>query len=359
MEGQIAMQQPKELPRPEKRLIEISKRYPEAWANIDAARAANQTLGNGWPPHTFIPRETAFEIVRKNYKGQGQKLLQMMQMVQDIHDIECLGAWRTTKGIYRYDPTLYQELIKTPIEGNLPCEALRHMPEWCVYVETPGMTYLSAPLDGFFATIEYDFADQKERLLILMDAEPLSQGVTIMLGDWTIKEAIIKTRDSSAVGMVEEMLCGPDGITAVTKEEVIDMGVSHTAPIISLLVYLCSESAEIGDGSSMPETPVPVKTKRGPRIFPADKPKVWPVGTRLGAALRHAFTEAETTKTDRLGTHASPRAHVRVAHWHSFWTGARKIQEQRKLIVKWLPPIPVNVANVDDLPVTIKMVEKG
>ncbi|EMO24671.1 hypothetical protein LEP1GSC170_1243 [Leptospira interrogans serovar Bataviae str. HAI135] len=31
--------------------------------------------------------------------------------------------------------------------------------------------------------------------------------------------------------------------------------------------------------------------------------------------------------------------HIRRAHWHHFWAGSN---EERKLILRWLPPIPVN-----------------
>ena len=46
-----------------------------------------------------------------------------------------------------------------------------------------------------------------------------------------------------------------------------------------------------------------------------------------------------------------PRAHIRRAHWHRFWTGPR--DGERTPRVKWLPPIPVNVDDLDAMPAVV------
>ena len=91
----------------------------------------------------------------------------------------------------------------------------------------------------------------------------------------------------------------------------------------------------------------PIKyTKRGPRTFGPNEPRVWEVAYRLGAVLRAAAPGI--SGPDRHGTHASPRPHIRRAPWHAFWTGAMAKPAQmqptkRELILHWLPPIPVKV----------------
>lgn len=42
------------------------------------------------------------------------------------------------KGIYRFDPDIYKEVLNTPFTGDLPHEIFFNLPEWCVYIETPG-----------------------------------------------------------------------------------------------------------------------------------------------------------------------------------------------------------------------------
>jgi hypothetical protein len=74
----------------------------------------------------------------------------------------------------------------------------------------------------------------------------------------------------------------------------------------------------------------------------------------MGAAIRKAKIAIESE--DRGGTHASPRPHVRRAHWHTYWTGPRKDPQKRKPVLKWLSPILVNVEDGADMPVTIRKV---
>ena len=82
-----------------------------------------------------------------------------------------LAAWRPTQGIYRFDSSLYNAVIDTPLTGDLPCEILHRMPEWCVYVETPGLRWLGAGLYGFFAHMEWDAGTGREELRLLLDSE--------------------------------------------------------------------------------------------------------------------------------------------------------------------------------------------
>jgi len=96
-----------------------------------------------------------------------------------------------------------------------------------------------------------------------------------------------------------------------------------------------------------PARPRPTKTRdSGWRYFPPENPTIWNVGSHLGAALRAAY---ERESRDLGGTHASPRPHIRRAHWHSYWTGPRKDPERRRLILKWLHPMVVGTARDEDV----------
>lgn len=125
-------------------------------------------------------------------------------------------------------------------------------------------------------------------------------------------------------------------------------------PILSCLLYLCADDAEI-DGNGRPGNPTPVRTRRhGVRMFPADGPKAWDVGVRIGAALRSAGLHANGPEGANPGTagRSSPRPHIRRAHWHTFLAGQGRCERR----IRWLPPIPVNVANTDYLPTVIRPV---
>ena len=80
------------------------------------------------------------------------------------------------------------------------------------------------------------------------------------------------------------------------------------------------------------------------------------MGSRVspGAALRQVLSEHEPAEP--TGTHASPRLHIRRAHWHSFWVGKKDQPDARFVTLKWLPPIPVNVQGVEELTTTVREV---
>src|SRR5690606_18313581 len=133
--------------------------------------------------------------------------------------------------------------------------------------------------------------------------------------------------------------------------------VPYVIPLVSLVLYLCSTAAEyIGD--RRPANPRPTKTKRGLRFFPPDQPTVWHTGFRIGAALRRAENERRLSDAGgEIRERRSPRPHVRRAHWHAYWTGPRSDPEKRRVVLHWLPPIPVNVGDIDDINPTIRSVK--
>ncbi len=157
-------------------------------------------------------------------------------------------------------------------------------------------------------------------------------------GTWAAASAFTRCMASSSAQV--------PGVTP-RMEEIIP----EIAPLLSLLLYLCSEAADYGKGPR-PQNPHPVKTAKGPRLFPSQRPRVWEVGARLGAALRRAYAEA-SEKADAAADRAHPRPHIRRAHWHAYRVGPGR-QEVR---LHWLPPIPVNVEDFSDLPTVVRPVE--
>ena len=120
---------------------------------------------------------------------------------------------------------------------------------------------------------------------------------------------------------------------------------------------MCSEKPDMPDDTEL-------RTRRSRDTYGNPKrAATWEVGIRIGSALRKALKENDNksdpsadveTVTDGK-PHSSPRPHLRRAHWHSFWIGKRNSAE-RKLVLRWLPPIAVNV-NDTELPTVINPVK--
>jgi hypothetical protein len=328
-----------DFPRPKAHLVTASKRYPGAWKQYDVFRQGRGSTGfPGWPDWCFCPLAGAYAIV----SGGGDNRIPT-QHIGEVARLGALAAWRVSQGIYRFDDDLRASLLATSLSGDLPCEVLYRLPEWCVYIETPGRSWDGVALYGFFAHLESDANNGREELRLLLDHDDELIPVPIHLGSWPLTEAIARALDLSKTHAVSIGETIPAGVK-VEIEQVI-------SPLISLLLYLCADEAEIGTGDDRPKMPKPTKTKQGQRLFPPDSPKTWEVGVRIGAALRRAQAQAGAPSGE-VGTHARPRAHIRRAHWHTYRVGAGR--SDRRL--KWLPPIPINVFDAELLPAVIKNV---
>ncbi|MBK9497365.1 MAG: hypothetical protein IPO08_23155 [Xanthomonadales bacterium] len=162
-------------------------------------------------------------------------------IVGDVGRLAALAAWRTTQGIYRFDPELYAALINTPLTSELPVEVLFRLPEWCVYIETPGMTWGASTLYGFFAHLESDANSGQVELRLLIDSADALLPIPLHVGKWSLAEAASK---AIAQGQVQGKAVGLS-IDAAVDAEIVE----SPSPLVSLLLYLCAEDPEIGDGT--------------------------------------------------------------------------------------------------------------
>ena len=293
--------------------------------------------------------------------------------------VAALAAWRMTQGVYCFDETLFCELFKTSLEGEIPVEVFRRLPEWCLYVDIPdslaGFHDSLQSVYGFFVYRDPDGGQGDGNLHFVQDFEGgfLKALMPLPLSGGTIAESLQRRMQTNREARVQQILAGTSP-GAVTKSEIEDwfgnvsrdvvaQTVEELAPYISLVLYICSVNSDLRDKSrrrDRPANPEPTKTTAGLKTQPAGAVTVWEVGCRVGPALRraldtHSEQDAERQDGER-SHHTSPRPHIRAAHWHAFWTGP-KASPNRLLVVKWLPPIPVNVEDPENLVPTIRGVD--
>lgn len=331
------------IPRPEQHLANIARRYPVAWKLADQFQADKGKALPNWPDWCFLPAAAAYSIVSFAL-GRNHLSIEDKDALHDISVIIALAAWRLGKGVYRFDPELYTAVSETEMDRDLPSEVFYRLPELCIYVETPGAHYIDAEQYGFFAHLEWDANDSRTELRLLFDTARGLFPVPLHIGDWPLVEAV-----SRFLGETRR-LGAP-----ISDDQHIDIARNMAKVVssaVSLVLYICTENADIGDGKGLPGRAMPVKTKRGERYFQAERIKVWDVGVRIGASIRAARAGDDRQRTGGERERSAPRAHIRRAHWHGFWSGAKN-SESREFSLKWLPPIAVNVTTEQELPVTI------
>ena len=249
--------------RPLNHLRAAGKRYPDAWKQIDEFRAARGKDLPDWPDWCFLPMSGVYAIV----SGGGDNRVSL-EMIRDVGRLAALSAWRVTQGIYRFDDGLYQEL--TVVSDDVKDVILGGIPQWCVYIETPGMKFCDNSVHGFFAHLEFDVGSGIPELRLVLDCE---------------KELFVIPLHLEVGGLIESL----DEMAVYLRKNAAAYGIptvgnctqylrSQVEPMISLLIHLCLfPYAAVNEYGQHPTNPKPKRTKKGWRLFPADNPTVWRV----------------------------------------------------------------------------------
>jgi len=318
-------------------LQKYMRRYPNTGKLIEKFMNGRGSDLPDWPKWCFLPMGAFYSIVKAQHGDNFN-----VWHISDVPILSALGTWRYSQGIYRIHPDLLIALAASTIFGDLPANVLHRLPEWCVYIETPGLTWQGKGVHGFFAHMEWDVNTGREELRLLLNYESGKLIPAILhVGSWTVEEAVRRAveesvRQAKAAGLkfTGEALKEYEGdLVQYLSEEL--------SGLISILLYLSSESPEIapdrepGKSVSRPE---PVRVKGGWRYFPPSQPRVIHVGEQVGERLRvQSLTGADV----RNGT--KKRAHLRRGHWHGYWTGPRN--GARKFVYRWIPPLIVGGKN--------------
>jgi len=311
---------------PKALLREIGRKYPQAWQQFKLFRAGKGNNLPDWPDWCYVPMAAGYAILSQGLDNPHLYELRLSPAV-----MTAAATWRVSQGVYRFDADLYNSLVSQPMDDKLPCDALFRLPEWCVYIETIGASYLGKLIDGFLAHLEHDANDGRAELrFVFLCSDGSMVQLPLHLGDWTIEEGLDRMQREAARQAEKQGITYPaEGIGTELAPYVV--------PFLQLILYLCAENAD------MPQVRHPnTRVRMSGQVDVPREPRFWSVGERIGAAIRQYRNQEGLSRPGKTqGTHASPRPHIRRAHWHHFWTGSR--DGERKLVLRWLPPIPVGI----------------
>lgn len=310
---------------------------PQVWSRHEKVRAIASEK-KPWPAWCYAPTALAYALSGPDAHGMAAK-------------IAALAAWRMTKIILRFDPTLKEALMGTELNGAIPVEVMNRLPGWCVYVELDGLATFRGPAHGVWCWIEpASYTDPKPLYLMLLlntasDADTMGDEDSMLSLALRLEGDSLLSSVRAAMGEAVE--------TWVVEE----LG-SIVEPIVSMLLYVCSAGSELSREGvpGWPTLPLPVRTRRhGERLYPAQKHTTWDAGVRLGAAIRAAQATASHAGSGEGRT--GPIAHLRRPHWHTYVLGPREVAlKARQRDVRWMPPIAVGVDDLAAVPPVVRTV---
>ena len=310
-------------------LKRVESRHPNLWSVADDLQQ-KFTTGKHLDGSVFSLAEAEM-VSQKLQRGDGPHFNSAL--------LGALVAWRPTKGIYRFHRELYESLIETDLEGDVPADVLLRLPSYAVYIETPVSENLPYPIAGFWAYLSRLGQQNDLDIVCLWSAEAAD-----IVGDLDTDTQVLHFTIPLQNQPIRELIA-PLSEEHREQDEPIEAVRHHVvSALLSLLLYLCSEKPDIADWA--PKTPAFQYLGKKRRWVASKAVREWDVGLRLGAALQSARERSETGEGNS-GNGTPVRPHVRRAHWHSFWVGKRG---EQTISLRWLPPIPVNVTDADKLP---------
>lgn len=327
----------------------IEREMMRAFDKLDSLPAIREEAKaeGAWPDWAALPTGAGYAAVCKQY---GISTIDSPKYAIEIISVEAAYLWRKSKQIFAFDETVEKELIGQDFPGEIPDDVLLRLPVPCVYIQLHTKSKIfpaDIVADGFFAWLGYNtYTRRKELCLIVLDisGKCIDEYVCPMVG--TISESIKDFRRSMLAAYLRREDQDPVMLAQMVKNVDNDGEEALTlSKVLNLLLYLCTDEPDYDN------QPRRVKAKPTYTTYTPERPprrtNITNVGTRIGAAIRldrqkakEINEEAEQQQSERR-KHASPIAHIRRGHYHSFWTGARESVD-RKIVVKWLPPMLIN-----------------
>lgn len=271
-------------------------------------------------------------------------------------DLPWIARWQNCKHVYRIDSNVAEVLKDQPLDDNLPIDVLLHFPYPIVYIDAKVQALANDALvdaKGFFAYLDHgDNGLVELELIYLLNsggrsrrAFPLEKGLSFKQGIERIsafdKKVSLENQQAFEKGLSDIEFLQPD------DPNVVRAFTGSLSSALNLLLFTLSAENDpqviYAPSRHIAKQKVGAKTNLE-------------TVTLLGAKIGHAIGEAKRYERDnrvisnsdsKLSRSMAP--HVRIAHWHHYWVGKRKDRSDGQfgdeLVLKWIPPIPINIGN--------------
>ena len=337
--------------------------YPDAFESLDDVREEPR-YGSLWPHN--LAWVTSDAVLGYMVRRRGCAAADLpYEDAERLPALLAVSGWRQAKMVYDFSPALTEALYRQGEEGHLAVgTALLQLPCWAAYIRPNYRDSGDENDKGYdsFVCRDFDKAPVLRFLSVTKTGKPDLEFVLYLRDEEeTFEEAICHTAErlaerwkkAGSLAAVQESLGG-----MTFDEESLQETVRFFGKVIRkwlmLVLYLSAGNAEI---------------RRDPSHFfrrtrkVADIPREvesFLVGEKTGLRLMTLRRRAAASSEEKSsgGHHRSPLAHLRRAHWHTYYMGPRKGGAERKRVLKWIAPILVGTGGNPLDMVTMAKVKK-
>ena len=330
----------------------------------------------------LIPYEAfqnpAFEIM-KQYAVRRMSELQAKIILNSLAgEMYCLNQWaHYGKEVYDFNESLAIQLADDAkdfdLNAPIPLAVLGKMPGQGFFISIPPTRLLGGHSDGFFVNRSFKFGNSENSDGSM--TKRLNETITftaVMFEDGYIRHTTTLTQplDVPGVHTIQDALNWTIENTESRKAEGEDKGkVKRTQKILKFfwefLLYLCAENAEIKSTPPLTErTGLPGKAKdnSGTEKKKSRTPSIKKVGEEEGIRIKQLKAGNYRGGAYNPPAFKSPSheksPHMRRSHWHSYWVGKHGTEE-RRLILKWLPPAYIHPEKMDGAKAAVTRIENS
>ncbi|MFI8977131.1 hypothetical protein ACIGO9_29910 [Nocardia asteroides] len=280
-----------------------------------------------------------------------------------VRTAEAARLWRRHHVVYRVHPGLAESLFDTDTRATVPCEVFARLPHPDPFVVFPepipapasrptatmqamGVAVAEAPV---FVGMRITGMTEHEQLCSTSDPRMRMLDIALatriryegLAPSYEESTLVVPVTGSYSIDDLVDYIAELDAFGEITRDE--QQRVFGTA--LSLLLYLCSDKRDC-------RAYEPPPGRKGKKRRPDRRSgTVLDLGFDVGPALQSARRAAtEYSGRGGPGTGVTVRAHLRRAHWHTYWTGPRS---EPVATVRWLHPILVGTSGGRTRPTVI------
>ena len=271
---------------------------------------------------------------------------------ESVYNITFMYNWSVYKQIYKFDNDILSMLCNDTDVDNIPISIIKdNLPYPAFYVDNRFVSkHSDVEYRGCFVSLLYNYKNELDLGLFFIEDTKESNYlyclVPLYFGDKTLVE-LMQERDKSF------------NVDSNNQDSMISMELGNQ--ILKAIVYICSANKEV----EIVKVPVSENTNNSSNKKKKKNKKSKTInqnfiGYKMGNVIRKTKKVYECKeKTVSNKTHKQISPHLRKAHYHHFWIGKKNEPENRKLILKFIPPLYIN-PNGKDIEVvpTVHQVKK-